>query len=168
MNSYKINSLKVMGEPHPTYGYTYWGYMHDIDMPVRFSSKLIIDDIKDKGRTLIAEEKEVRQSSNGKDYLQLKKVKFETSGTQEHEVPIPSTQPFKAQPRPAAAAPDNKYYRDITTTCIQIYNGSLHYAKDVGLNLVDNKEDLRKYLEYVQGVTNELMDWIEHARNDKE
>lgn len=160
MNSYKINSVNVLGDEHPTYGYTYWGYMHDIDMPVRFSSKLIIDDIKDKGRTLFAESKEVRQSSSGKDYLQLKKVSFEEPEEESEDKPRFE---FK-KPEVKSTSSDNKYYRDITTTCIQIYNGSLHYAKDVGLNLVDNKEDRRKYLEYVREVTNELMDWISKAR----
>lgn len=160
MQSYKINSLKVMGDEHPTYGYTYFGYVHDVDMPVRFSTKLVIDDIKDKGRTLYAADKEVRTSAAGKDYLQLKKVSFE----EQEQTSFQATGDFpKAKP-----AVDNKYYRDITTTYIQIYNGSLNYAKEAGLNLISDKEDRRVYLEYVKDITDELMGWISNARNNQE
>lgn len=73
--------------------------------------------------------------------------------------------------RPANAGGHKKvdkseaYLKDASTTPIQIYNGSLNYAKEAGLNLISDKADRQAYLEYVKEVTDELLDWIDAIRN---
>lgn len=98
----------------------------------------------------------IEMSKSGKS-KRFKRVKRDDSGTPDRASKEPGY--------PSKAAADQKYLKDATTTCIQIYNGSLNYAKEAGLNLIDNVEDRRKYLEYVQEITEELMTWVEKARS---
>lgn len=64
----------------------------------------------------------------------------------------------------SSAGKDNSFMKDITNTPILIYNGSLNYAKESGLNLISDKEDRRLYLEYVKDITDEMLDWIDKIR----
>lgn len=64
----------------------------------------------------------------------------------------------------SSAGKDNSFMKDITNTPILIYNGSLNYAKESGLNLIGDKEDRRLYLEYVKDITDEMLSWIDKIR----
>lgn len=69
--------------------------------------------------------------------------------------------------RPDNAKKDKKqdaYLKDVSSTPIQIYNGSLTYAKEAGLNIISDKEDRQLYLEYVKDITDEMLRWIDNIR----
>lgn len=92
----------------------------------------------------------IEESKSGKS-LRFKRVKKEDGFTL--KASISST-----------AVKDNAYLKDISNTPIMMYNGSLHYAKDLGLNLISNAEDRAVYLDYVKDITDEMILWIENIR----
>lgn len=63
---------------------------------------------------------------------------------------------------------DKAFLKDMSNTPILIYNGSLNYAKEAGLDLIGNNEDRLAYLEYVREVSEELMSWIDKIRSGKQ
>lgn len=156
---------KIMGDKHPKFGYTFWGYAHDADYPIMFNSQNgnIL-----KGQKLFAGKSEVKLSSNDTEYLRLSEVKLDkgveiVSGQADSEQLPAGETPVKATNTAVLFTPG--YAKDATLIPIQIYNGSLHYAKDAGLSLISNPEDRREYLEYVQEVSNELMGWVVRSRS---
>jgi len=60
---------------------------------------------------------------------------------------------------------EQKYLRDISDIQVRIYNGSLNYAKDAGLNLITDFDDLQAYLDYVDNVSTILLRKIEIQRS---
>lgn len=92
----------------------------------------------------------LKTAKSGKS-TRFERVKRDDSGSQ--SVGPPSTQGTQA---PRGAATD-KYLKDMSNTPLLVYNGSLNYAKELGLNLIDNKEDRRKYIEYVKDITDETL-----------
>jgi hypothetical protein len=173
---YTINTISVLGDKDETYGYTYWGHVHEADYPVRFSSHQVIDDIKDKGRKIVSESQAVKQGKKG-EYLQLYKVKLDTDSSSLKErwdevtsgsqggPPMPDTQTQVPRKPVAAALYNPNYAKDLTDMPVRLYTANLNYAKDIGLNLVDNPEDRRKYYEYIQDITEELLTWIQNIRS---
>lgn len=69
---------------------------------------------------------------------------------------------------PTSPAKSDAYLKDMSNTPILMYNGSLNYAKDLGLNLIDKVEDRRQYLAYVQEVTDEMLSMIDNIRHPAE
>jgi len=59
------------------------------------------------------------------------------------------------------------YLKDVSNTAIMVYNGSLNYASQAGLNLISDKEDRRIYFEYVADATDELLKMVENVREGK-
>lgn len=57
------------------------------------------------------------------------------------------------------------FLKDVSNTPVQIWTGSLHYAKDLGLNIVGSDEDFRIYAEYVNRASDEMLKSIENIRN---
>lgn len=66
----KINPL---GEHDPKYGQRYWGYTEDSEMPISFNLMTPVD--IPEGATLEFEERTIKESKKGTEYLFLKKVK---------------------------------------------------------------------------------------------
>lgn len=77
--------IKLMGEPDPTYGQTYYGKVEEQQQPVRFNMKEQVDIMP--GRKIYAEEYTLRTSSAGNEYMQLKKVKLKTPEEQAEWIP---------------------------------------------------------------------------------
>lgn len=74
MKRFTAKDIKLMGDPHPTYGQSYFGTVHEQAHPVRFNKKEQIDFYE--GMKFYAEEHtEETSKSSGKPYTQLKKVK---------------------------------------------------------------------------------------------
>lgn len=69
LKSAKVMPQKDGSDKHPDYGYSYWCYVKEIDLPVMFSSHSVIMGFE----TIIAEE--MVKPKSGKDYWFLKKVK---------------------------------------------------------------------------------------------
>jgi hypothetical protein len=88
MQVYELKDPKIMGEEHPQYGFTFWSET-DGDYPVMFNSKQ--GNIM-PGTRVTAESIEHKTSAKGKEYIRLKKVKFEDSPEQ--------TQAFEKKPAP--------------------------------------------------------------------
>lgn len=65
----------------------------------------------------------------------------------------------------SSEASDKPFKKDPSLVPVQLYNGSLNYAKEAGLNLITDKEDRRLYLEYIMEVTEELLLWIDNIRD---
>lgn len=74
MQVYELKDPSILGEEHPTYGFTFWDAQVDGEYPVMFNSKQ--GNIM-PGTRIMAEESELKTSKNGKEYLRLRKVKFE-------------------------------------------------------------------------------------------
>lgn len=75
MQEYELKQPSILGEKHPTYGYTFWSETGG-DYPVMFNSQ---EGNIMPGTRVQAETAELKTSKNGKEYLRLKKVKFEDS-----------------------------------------------------------------------------------------
>jgi hypothetical protein len=82
------------------------------------------------------------------------------------------TDKWKADPKPQTGSTpqgtqraSEAFLKDMSNTPILMYNGSLHYAKELGLNLITDANDLRVYLEYVQNITNEMLAMVDNVRN---
>lgn len=69
-----MENIALMGEPDPKYGQSYWGNVEEQTMPVKFNLMQQVD-IR-PGRMLFAEESEIKTSSKGNQYMQLRKVKL--------------------------------------------------------------------------------------------
>lgn len=91
MQIFELKDPKILGEEHPTYGFTFWSET-DGDYPVMFNSKQ--GNIM-PGTRIMAEESEVKVSKNNKEYLRLKKVKLEDNPTSKEE-----QKPFTKKPEP--------------------------------------------------------------------
>lgn len=89
----------------------------------------------------------IEMSKSGKS-KRFKRVKREGSGTSA-----------------GVAKSSEAFLKDMSNTPILMYNGSLNYAKDLGLNLITSKEDRRIYLEYVKDVTDEMLREIDNIRS---
>lgn len=187
---FKIKNVNPIGGYDKTYGQRYWGQTYDADMDISFNMINPVD--FEEGNMIEFEERTIKQTSErsknpGTEYLQLKKVKKITgqptlkdkwdettsgsSGSPQapgDAVPTPSSQ-TQVQRKPVAAALYNpNYAKDLTDMPVRLYTANLNYAKDIGLNLVDNKEDRRKYYEYIQDITNELLTWIQNIRSGED
>lgn len=154
MIEYTINSLKVMGDKDEKFGYSYWGFVHEAQMPVMFSTHSVIDDVRDKGRRIFAEEKEIKQSKNGKEYLLLKKVKLDAdSGSPD---PVPGTE-TQVSPQTAAAPklynPD--YSKDLTDHPLQVFRAIIPYVD--AHSLIKDDVYRGEVLEMVRQVADELL-----------
>lgn len=86
---FTAKDIKLMGEPHETYGQTYWGNVHEQAEPVRFNLKEQIDFFP--GRMFSAEEWANKTASSGNEYTQLKKVSLVEKGESEKPRATPST-----------------------------------------------------------------------------
>lgn len=75
MQEYELKQPSILGEKHSTYGYTFWSETGG-DYPVMFNSQ---EGNIMPGTRVQAETAELKTSKNGKQYLRLKKVKFEDS-----------------------------------------------------------------------------------------
>jgi hypothetical protein len=156
MQVFELKDPKVMGEEDPKYGYTFWS-LTDGDYPVMFNSKNgnILP-----GTRLMAEVANLKTSKNGTEYLRLSKTKIEDNPTDSKE-----QIPFTEKPKPTFGKSNDAFLKDVTNTPILMYNGSLNYAKETGLNLISDKEDRRAYLEYVTDITHEMLSMIDNIRN---
>jgi len=106
----ELKDPKILGDEHPTYGFTFWSES-DGDFPVMFNSKQgnILP-----GTRIMAEESEIKTSKNGKQYLRLKRVKLEDKPGQE-------SKPFEAKPQPtfeAAKKEASDHERQITKNMV--------------------------------------------------
>lgn len=59
--------------------------------------------------------------------------------------------------RSSSQTGEKAFLKDMSNTPILMYNGSLNYAKESGLNLITDTEDRRVYLEYVKDITDEML-----------
>ncbi len=89
MQVFELKEPSIMGEEHPTYGFTFWS-LTDGEYPVMFNSKQ--GNIM-PGTRIMAEEALLKTSKNGKEYLRLKKVKLEDS-------PGQTQAPFEPKAKP--------------------------------------------------------------------
>lgn len=76
MKEFELSNPTILGEEHPTYGFTFWDAQVNGAYPIMFNSK---EGNIMPGTRIQAETAELKTSKNGKDYLRLKKVKFEDS-----------------------------------------------------------------------------------------
>ena len=75
MHTYKLHTCSPLGERHPEYGQSYWASANDQNtLPFKFSSRSAID--FKPGEDIEFESYEVKKSSKGTDYWQLKKVRL--------------------------------------------------------------------------------------------
>lgn len=177
---YKIKSVFPIGGYDKVYGQRYWGTTHDADMDISFNMMNPVD--FEDGDMIEYEEKAIKETSErsknpGKEYLQLRKVK-KVSGQPSLEQPslkekwderLPKETVSTPEARkPVAALYNPNYAKDLTDMPVRLYTANLNYAKDIGLNLVDNKEDRRKYFEYIQELTEELLTWIQNIRSGED
>jgi hypothetical protein len=159
MNVLTLVDPKIMGEKHPTYGYSVWSET-DSDLPVMFNvmdEKNLIPQVR-----VTYEAAEHKTSSKGREYMRLKKVKFEDDPVAKEDVV-----PFVDKPAPTFNKENKAFLKDLSDYPVRVFNGSLHYAKDAGLNLIGDADDRRAYLEYVQDVTNELLTWSDNIRKSE-
>ena len=101
---------KVMGEEHEKYGFTFWGYAEESDLPIMFNSKQgnVL-----AGDTIVAEEQTVKKSSKGTDYIRLSKTKIKSSGSEGTHMPSSNVSTStQAQQSPAGATDSGKYLKD--------------------------------------------------------
>jgi hypothetical protein len=180
LNIYTINTLSVLGEKDETYGYTYFGHVHESDFPVRFSSHQVIDDLKDKGRKIVAESQELRKSKKGDEYLQLKKVKLdadsqpslkeqwdETVDKAPVNTPTPAPQAPKSTPpfTPTAKASthtSNAYLKDVSNIPQFVWSKLLDHWDVRGM--ATNAAEASAFYEAVQFHSDELLKMIDHVR----
>jgi hypothetical protein len=174
MNVYTINTISVLGEKDPTYGFVYWGHVHEADYPVRFSSHQIIDDIKDKGRKIVAESQTVKEGKKG-EYLQLYKVKLDTDQPSLKEqwdetvdkapvnTPTPAPQaPKSTPPLKASTHTSNAYLKDVSNIPQFVWSKLLDHWDIRGM--ATNAEEASVFWEAVQYHSDELLKMIDHVR----
>lgn len=166
MNVLTLIDPNIMGDKHPTYGFSVWSKT-DGDYPVMFN---VMDEKNLMPHVRVTyETAEHKTSSKGIEYLRLKKVKFEDNPVAKEDV-VPFTDkpaPTFNKESPAFNKENKAFLKDLSDYPVRVFNGSLHYAKDAGLNLIGDAEDRRAYLEYVQDVTNELLTWSDNIRNSE-
>jgi hypothetical protein len=162
---YTINTLSVLGDKDETYGYTYWGHVHESDYPVRFSSHQIIDDLKDKGRKIVADSQAVKQGKKG-EYLQLYKVKLDNGQPslkeQWAEVGVPTPAPNDAKASSKSTHTSNAYLKDVSNIPQFIWSKLLDHW-DVR-SLSQDKAEAAMFWEAVQYHSDELLRMIDHVR----
>jgi len=78
MTIYTVTDCKLLGDPDPKYGQTYWAEVEESNDPVKFNLMQRVDIMP--GRKIFAEEKEDKTSKAGNDYTQLRKVKLSENG----------------------------------------------------------------------------------------
>lgn len=148
---FELKDPKILGEEHPTYGFTFWSET-DGDFPVMFNSKQgnILP-----GTRIMAEESEERTSKNGKDYLRLKKVKLEDS-------PEQPKVPFTKKAEPVFKKEENKYQKDVTSIPLDVWRTL------IGIQGVpENETQFTEFFMTVQQHANELLLMIGHVREEK-
>lgn len=149
---------------------------------MRFSSHQIIDDLKDKGRKLVAESQEVRKSKKGEEYLQLKKVKLDTD-TQPSlkeqwdeavdkapvNTPAPAPAPAPAPQAPKSTPPfkasthtNNAYLKDVSNIPQFVWSKLLDHW-DIR-SMATNADEAAAFWEAVQYHSDELLKMIDNVR----
>lgn len=96
---FTAKDIKLMGDPHPTYGQSYFGSVHEQPHPVRFNKKEQIDFFE--GMKFHAESStEEKSKSTGKPYTQLKKVKIGEPEAEQLHDPWAGETKGERKPRP--------------------------------------------------------------------
>lgn len=76
---YIVNQINPLGDYDEKYGQRYWGHVHDSDYEVSFN---LMNPVNiEPGDTLDFEEKVIKESKKGKEYLFLRKVKVNAKDT---------------------------------------------------------------------------------------
>ena len=92
-NKYIIKSAFAMGEPHDTYGQSWYATVEDIQYPVMFN--LMGDQTVQEGDRIAFEEQTVQTfktgKNAGKEYRRLKKVKVEEGAPRIVQAPKPAS-----------------------------------------------------------------------------
>lgn len=70
-------NIALLGDLDPKWGQTYWGNVEEQEMPIKFNLMQQVDIMP--GRKLVAQESEIKTSTKGNKYMQLKKVKLSES-----------------------------------------------------------------------------------------
>lgn len=85
MGQMTIKYANPLGEFDTKYGQKYWGKAHDIDLDISFN---LMNPVNfEDGDEIDFEEKVIKETSKGKEYLQLRKVKRSGAGEQSPSVP---------------------------------------------------------------------------------
>lgn len=103
----------------------------------------------------------------------FRKDKAPETGVQEDNTPIAESAPV-ASSAPSSGLPQSlmpvskhistAYLKDLSDYPVRLYTGNLQYASQAGLNLIDNQEDRRKYLEYIKEISDELLTYSDNIR----
>jgi len=67
------------------------------------------------------------------------------------------------QPSPSGNK-EEKFLKDVSNTPVVMYNGSLNYASQAGLNLIADKKDFDDYVAYVKRATEAVLNMVEEVR----
>lgn len=108
MNVLVLKDPKILGDKHPTYGYSVWSET-DGDYPVMFN----VQDEKKlmPGVRVTYEDSQGKTSAKGKDYLRLSKVKFEDSP--QASVPFDTTSPTFAKANQEQSTKDQQITKNM-------------------------------------------------------
>lgn len=160
MGRFKAKQIRPLGEFDQKYGQKYWGLVHDSDYEVSFNLMHPVN--IDEGHTIDFEEKMLKETKSGKEYLFLRKVRVNDSGPQEELRAAPGPRPVKAAfSKPAAAS--EKFLKDVSDFPLRVFTACLPYTDSV--SLINNETYRREYLEFVQDVANELLIMTDNVRN---
>lgn len=90
MIQYTLDSVKRMGAPHEKFGSAYWCTSAESDLPIKFNSMNadLEHELESGPLTIVAEEKEEKESAKGTAYISLRKVKLVEKPTQASESKI--------------------------------------------------------------------------------
>jgi len=115
----ELKDPKILGEEHPTYGFSFWSET-DGDYPVMFNSK---EGNILPGTRVTYETAELKTSSKGNEYLRLKKVKFEDNPEQTSAPFAQKSKPTFQKADDAQAKKDNQITKNMVwKNLLQVYD----------------------------------------------
>lgn len=156
-----IKYVNPLGEYSEKYGQKYWGKAHDVDMDISFNMMNPVN--FEDGDGIEFEEKVIKETSKGKEYIQLRKVKRSGAGSNEPAVSVPQPK-LKAGGVPAAGSQE-KFLKDTSDLPFRVWTALLPYIDQQQLIKSDAySKNLNEYVEKQSGI---LLKMIQAVRDGK-